>query len=35
MGVVLEFLSKRKEKEKDENKKGKFSLETWVPDAAK
>lgn len=35
MGVILEFLSNRKEKEKGENKKGKFSLETWVPAAAK
>ena len=35
MGVILEYLNKRKEEEKDENKKEKFSIEKWIPDAAK
>lgn len=35
MGVILEYLNQRKEKEKEEEKKEKFSLENWIPDAAK
>jgi CRISPR-associated protein Csy1 len=35
MGVVLEYLNKRMEAEKDESKRDRFSIETWIPDAAK
>lgn len=35
MGVILDYLNQRKEKENDEKKKEKFTLENWIPDAAK
>ena len=35
MGVILDYLNQRKEKESDEKKKEKFTLENWIPDAAK
>ena len=35
MGVVLEYLNKRMEAEKDESKRERFSIEKWIPDAAK
>lgn len=35
MGVVLEYLNKRMEAEKDEGKRERFSIEKWIPDAAK
>ena len=35
MGVIQEYLKERREKEKDETKKEKFLMETWIPEMAK